>query len=419
MRFIARGYAAALVSHSDLLDLAPAHLFSRRISLGTESTNSTRDAELSGLTQALLQSKADAIVFNLFALEAFSIAEKLQIPCLAVSTFFACDFGPPESFEMELAKTEFASWLFLPENVSWLTAVKHWMWRLFLDDHGSYREQVLELPPIPNFSLFKQPPSLVYLMEECLFNLTGVSPSQLPESVSIAGMFLEKAGRCVPSSNETVNSQIPELTAFLNSCQKKIIHIGFGSMDGLHPSIAKEQDTIIAIVHKIICSLQSNGIAAIWVISARNPYLLVQKVIASCSYHDILVVTGEISYCHLFNSGIVCGSLNHGGLGTATQVLQAGLKQVIAPFMFDQRKWGERLQHAGLGRVLSDSLEMVGNHELTDALEWLAGDMEMQGAIKLNLQQWQLQVNKNPADMNQCKIKSSLPNQKIKNELQL
>ncbi|KAI9341783.1 hypothetical protein DFJ73DRAFT_843314, partial [Zopfochytrium polystomum] len=149
-----------------------------------------------------------AIVFNLFCIEGYSIAERLGVPAVAFSTFYAPDFGMPRGFAAALAcalsdsnngdgqddgggdangveegtsdddnehnETDRAAPAPKRQRLrrspgrstvaadtttacsatsqSLRADVRHWMWRLLLSDHGeAFREAVLGLPAMPPF----------------------------------------------------------------------------------------------------------------------------------------------------------------------------------------------------------------------------------------------------------------------------
>ncbi|KAJ1556607.1 hypothetical protein HK405_002368, partial [Cladochytrium tenue] len=90
--------AVRAVTHDDLIPLFPVPPLTAVASIGTPSYASSSTAERAGILAALLvpknasgaasvASRPDAVIFNLFALDAHAAAEALGVPCLAVSTF--------------------------------------------------------------------------------------------------------------------------------------------------------------------------------------------------------------------------------------------------------------------------------------------------------------------------------------------
>ncbi|KAJ3120511.1 Sterol 3-beta-glucosyltransferase [Physocladia obscura] len=369
-RHAARLGAIVVITHDNLLPLvAAAEIRGIGIPLVTDSR--TRSTEQKALVDALkhlhLISPLRVIGCNLFALEAFAIAEMLRIPCFALSTFaVAADFPPPHSFMSHLPRSFFET---LNLHSAWLASIKHYLWRVFLDDNGHFRQSMLNLAPFPQFDLSKPPPPLFYLIDECLLNLTTVPVILFPDSVIVSGPCHELFDRSLQNSLLLLFKQFPELQNFLDEqkmCNRKIIHIGFGSMDVLHPILANEFDAVSAIYEMFLEALLSTNTAAVWIIT-EDCRAAIHKL---KSNSRLLILRGVISHADLFNSGIICASINHGGLGTISEVLRFGLKQIIAPFLFDQRVWAERLENIGCAKIVSDDIDSVNVGEMIFLIRW-------------------------------------------------
>jgi hypothetical protein len=115
------------------------------------------------------------VVCNLFCLEGVHVAEAEGCPCVILSPCLPPVKGMPSGFEEEFGKTmptlykrlkeeqrrqrlrrqdEPETWpnpraLFRTDNCCSWDDVACWMWRLFLDDHGDWRQQVLGLTASP------------------------------------------------------------------------------------------------------------------------------------------------------------------------------------------------------------------------------------------------------------------------------
>lgn len=59
-----------------------------------------------------------------------------------------------------------------------------------------------------------------------------------------------------------------------------------------------------------------------------------------------------------------CAVIHHGGIGTTTSALKAGLPVVICPFQSDQHYWAEQLNWLGVGVQCSS----IGNASINDYL---------------------------------------------------
>ncbi|KAJ3009158.1 UNVERIFIED_CONTAM: hypothetical protein HDU68_002810 [Siphonaria sp. JEL0065] len=362
-----------VATHSDLLAraveaLAPIHV--ETISLGTSTVTGDTLVEstaLMDLAQRLKtgRAKPSLVICNLFSLCGTAIAELFCVPCFVVSAFVATDVARPsgfdEAFELCLASTG--------PHVSQLDRadVRHWAWRLFLADHGDFREQ-LGLHPWPHLL-----PLLVYAIPKVFIDLAD---TQLPASVSVASLSYQP--KQPAEARQVLLRRHPQLARLLDYTEshRPIIHIGFGSMDSFHPTLAKEIDSVQVLVSNIARALEILNVSCLWVVNSSIDSLLF-KILSQhqSTLQRMQFIQGPVSYPELFASGLVCASINHGGMGTITQVSMAGLKQVIVPFIFDQRKWGERLAGIGVAKVVSEEFaEDVEIGEWAFLIRWLVDD---------------------------------------------
>lgn len=156
-----------------------------------------RESELAPLLDLCHNASADLIVFSTFCLEAWSVAEKLGVRAVGISLFLLDLWPVPPTFEgmmreeypelysaMVTVRERGAQMVrigetseenrepskrrrldddevhepaplegskpipLLPLSVTY-EHVRHWLWRMFLDDVGDYRENTLGLCPLP------------------------------------------------------------------------------------------------------------------------------------------------------------------------------------------------------------------------------------------------------------------------------
>ena len=183
------------------------------------------------------------LVANLFFLEAWSLAELRQIPCIFVSPFAQTERIPAE-LEVAIADAHESLYLTLKSadssphtlagirTVSWKT-VEHFAWRMFLNDFGEWREDILGLDPIPFLRYFEEtgvlPAAcpLLYTLDSVLFP----TRIDLPPLSEVVGFV----------SDNGLSGAIPaEIENFLGQSTQPPIFVGFGSMEKLGLVDAKD-----------------------------------------------------------------------------------------------------------------------------------------------------------------------------------
>lgn len=239
-------------------------------------------------------------------------------------TPFACAFLQPAH-----PTREFGGWI-LPEPPSWLPfrgaaclLSQRLGWRLMFKlvsrAYDDARRQVLDLPPGKNpFTL---------LEEERWPTLYGFSRSVVPRpadwgpEIELTGYwFLDRDSRWRPPA---------ELEAFLDAGPPPIC-VGFGSMPSPDPA---------ALTREVVRALQLAGRRGVllsgW--GALTGVELPKTVFAlEAAPHDWLYPR-------------MAGIVHHGGAGTTSAALRAGVPSVVLPFIADQVFWGKRIAAIGAG----------------------------------------------------------------------
>ncbi|KAF6248879.1 hypothetical protein COO60DRAFT_1020102 [Scenedesmus sp. NREL 46B-D3] len=125
-------------------------------------------------TQQQQQQQQCLIIFNLFALEGYHIAEALQLPCLVAQPYLI-PYSMPASFQRRFARAlpHLAQALLLQQQqqqqqqaevtaagqdqlpVSWAD-VSHWMWPLFTERWGPWRQEGLCLQQLPLLAAWRE-----------------------------------------------------------------------------------------------------------------------------------------------------------------------------------------------------------------------------------------------------------------------
>ena len=179
-----------------------------------------------------LLNDADLIVFNLFALVAWHVAQHRGVPAVCCSPCMI-PYQHPDSFPRRFkdAHPELHAQLRQEteqetDRVGW-GEISHWMWPLFLEKYGAWREELgmhpfplLEATGLPAPTLPQATP-LVYAISEAVVP----RPGYWPGSVSMTGFWVEH-----DEEAKVVQGSLQEWV--LERCGR-IVYVGFGSMAGL------------------------------------------------------------------------------------------------------------------------------------------------------------------------------------------
>ncbi|GAB4815972.1 hypothetical protein N2152v2_003018 [Parachlorella kessleri] len=264
------------------------------------------------------------ILFNLFALEGFHIAEALGVPCVAASPCLV-PYAMPASFErsFQIAHPElYRSLQAAPEEpdkragsggVSW-DEVRHWMWPLFTMRWGPWRYHRFGLPEVPYSNKLRQlPPAPPLLYEGDAADegpTAGGALSHVPAPVCVDFGSMGAMG---------LLGQPARLLRVLASAAE-LLRGRFVVLAGGWPQLAE------------LASPPSD-------LHSTAPLLVLSSPVA----HDVL-----LPHC--------AALLHHGGSGTVAAALRCGTPQLVCPLHFDQHSWAERVSWMGCGAQLSTSV---------------------------------------------------------------
>ncbi|KAJ3324867.1 hypothetical protein HDU76_013309 [Blyttiomyces sp. JEL0837] len=382
--------------------------WTRYVEGATDDREKQRRTEQIGLVRE--SQGSDLIVFNLFCLEALAIAEMLEIPCIAVSTFLATDFPMPSTFWEDMEELLSESKLKRLDDVN--EDIEHWLWRAFLSDYGEFRVEVLNLDSLPSFGT-KVVPKLLYAFDPWLLSLVASTPIA---SVVSANERIKCTGEWIDNTSHYQHKFDQEgISRFLKECgDSGAIVIGFGSMETTHPiwrnakhvrniidaveaaledfecyalwitapyfSSAKPSDTAVeqeavgqqsgsnsanSVLASVLSSYPSKRIHQVqgpvphnWIFQLSDNYCADKPVDESPlkwyrqDYSEKPFITSDALYAETCRKRFIIGSINHGGIGTIQACLRNGLPQVVYPHMFDQSIWGTRLESAKVGKVM-------------------------------------------------------------------
>lgn len=129
----------------------------------------------------------------------------------------------------------------------------------------------------------------------------------------------------------------------------------------------------------------------------------VEKIFQEVSPGRMHLCKGHVSHSWLFER--CCAVMHHGGIGTTTSALKAGLPIVVSPFQSDQHYWAEQLNWLGVGvhcpnirnASISDylrSFKMVLSTALCDQAKQLKLKIQNEDGIKIALHIIEQQIKK-------------------------
>jgi len=135
------------------------------------------------------------------------------------------------------------------------------------------------------------------------------------------------------------------------------------------------------------------GVTDVIVLTARA---LRRRAIVSRGWADLslddepgCLAIGEVNVQALFPR--VAAVVHHGGAGTTTAAARAGVPQVVAPQMYDQFYWSQRIEQLGIGSAhppgamttdsLTSSLSRVLQPDIAARARAIAADVRLDGAL--------------------------------------
>ncbi|XP_019418459.1 PREDICTED: sterol 3-beta-glucosyltransferase UGT80B1 [Lupinus angustifolius] len=319
---------------------------------------------------------ADLIVINFFALEGWSLAESFHVRCI-VAAPYVVPYSAPATFESQFQRELPLLYQYLteapPGKVCWKDVI-HWMWPLFTENWGSWRNDELHLSPcpftdpvtgIPTWHDMPQSPLLMYGFSKEVVEW----PAYWPSKVRVCGFWF------LPTEWQFTCKKCREISVY-DSSRNQYAKVG------LCPSHLELQNFIKTT--PIFIGLSSIGSMGF----LRDPCAflrVLQSVLNTTEHRFILFTAGyeplestvhmiaaEASIgqnkrnedcVHLYDGRLFCFSgsipygwlfpkcaavIHHGGSGTTAAALQAGTPQVVCPFMLDQFYWAERMYWLGV-----------------------------------------------------------------------
>ena len=272
-----------------------------------------------------------------------ALAEKLDLPLLQAHYV---PFTPTGDFPGALFPPAVAKLGGVANRLSH-HLTRQMLWQQSRPADMPMRQQVLGLPPAPFFGPFNAQPL------QGLPILYGFSPSVITrptdwgEDIHITGYWL------MDSETELAWTPPPAVEEFLQKGTPPI-YIGFGSM-----STRKPEET----AQLILQALAQTGQRAILISGWSG--------LQTSHLSENVLVVDSIPHDWLFRH--VAAVVHHGGAGTTSAGLRAGVPSIVIPFFADQPFWGQRVADLGVGpqpiprqRLTAERLAQAIHHVVTD-----------------------------------------------------
>ncbi|KAL2477519.1 UDP-Glycosyltransferase superfamily protein [Forsythia ovata] len=338
--------------------------------------------------------EGDVIIINFFALEGWSLAELFNVRCV-VAAPYVVPYSAPSSFERQFRKEFPLLYKYLKEapadSVGW-EDVLHWMWPLFTDDWGLWRGLDLKLStwpftdPVTGLPTWHERPSsplLLYGFSKEIVECPGYWPSR----VRVCGFWFLPAEwqfscyKCAENSSLIsswkFNAQAKlclvhsKLQLFLDGSPEQPVFISLSSVGSM--GFLRNPKAFLLVLGDV---LDITSCKFILFTAGYEPLDAAIKMLAGKASSASDQVQSSKDETFLFDGRLFCFSgnipynwlfprcaaaIHHGGSGSTAAALQAGIPQVICPFMLDQFYWAERMFWLGVAPEPLNS-----NHLLPD-----------------------------------------------------
>ncbi|KFK27741.1 hypothetical protein AALP_AA8G423200, partial [Arabis alpina] len=321
--------------------------------------------------------EGDFVVINFFALEGWSLAELFEIRCV-VAAPYVVPYSPPSGFERQFRKELLELYKYLKEapigKVSW-SDVTHWMWPLFTEEWGSWRYEELNLScypfsdPVTDLPIWHIRPSSPLVLYGFSKEIVEC-PDYWPLSVRVCGFWF------LPNEWQFSCNKCGD-----NPSAGRLGLSSVGSMGFVRNPLAflRVLQAVIQITgyRFIIFTAGYEPLdAAIWNIANELGSSEKQPLHAGISIFNgkLFCFSGMVPYNWLFRR--CSAAIHHGGSGSVAAALQAGIPQIICPFMMDQFYWAEKMYWLGVApQPLKRNhllLEEANDENITEAAQVVA-----------------------------------------------
>jgi UDP:flavonoid glycosyltransferase YjiC (YdhE family) len=293
----------------------------------------------------------EVIIFNGASYPCYYIAEKLNIPCFAVSPQpHHQTVAFPHPFVTDgKSKGSIYNWL------SYLLFDRVF-WQYIRQPINRWRQEKLQLPLL-SFS-----EGLVGRMKR----------EKIPFLYSYSPAFLPKPGDWKDDNIHVTGYWFLDITKNWQPPQDLIDFLAVGDTP-IYISNIWHQEALGKEIIQEICQLTNQRIIVHGLDNDAS------KIEAS---EQIFYLPGFIAYEWLFPQ--IALAVHHGGCGTTHSCLRAGVPMVVIPYQSDndQAFWSLQIEKMGFGIALFPEKETISAEKLASAIEKVIGDRDIQQRVK-------------------------------------
>ncbi|KAJ1419945.1 putative sterol 3-beta-glucosyltransferase UGT80A2 isoform [Sesbania bispinosa] len=375
-----RQYHVILITHSAHKSLCP-HLAEKHVEYCPVSSppvlSADQNNDIEGLDYQLGSTYKmwRAIIRGEAIIEGWNLAESFSIRCV-VAAPYVVPYSAPATFESQFQRDLPLLYKYLIEapsdKVCWKDVI-HWMWPLFTENWGSWRNDDLHLSPcpftdpvtgIPTWHYRPQSPLVMYGFSKEVVEWPAYWPSKvrvcgfwfLPTEWQFTCKKCRETSVYVSSGNQyTIDDLCPSHLVLQNFIKTTPIFIGLSAIGSM--GFLKDPHAFICVLQTV---LNTTNYRFILFTAGYEPLESAVRTVAVEASFDhknnedcvllcngrLFCFFGSIPYRWLFPK---CAAvIHHGGSGTTAAALQSGTPQVVCPFMLDQFYWAERMYWLGV-----------------------------------------------------------------------
>lgn len=292
---------------------------------------------------------AEALLFSINAFAGYHIAEALKVPAFAgsIAPFTRTRQVPSINFAPKPALGAAYNLLShrLTERIFFMPPASK--------EINRWRQETLKLAPLPGSGFIRR-----FLTSDAVPMLYSFSPELMPKPEDWPA-WIHVPGYWFPESDPSWTPPA-ELTAFLAAGPAPVF-VGFGSMASR--AGGRELRAKLPAVFQALERAGQRGIVS------AEPGAATDIVFPAS-----VMRVGALPHDWLFPR--VSMTVHHGGSGTTSQSLRAGVPMLITPFMWDQPFWGRRVHEMGFGPAPIPFNRLTADN-LADAIQRTVGDVAM------------------------------------------